>query len=135
MTERAAAALWHFAACPLPVPERDVRFKVLGIADGDTLTGDLEVWHHRLELTDVRLLGINVYEYRTGTAAEREKGAAARAWVQERVAGRWAVVRTRMRRDKYGRLLGAVFYLGADGALHDLAAQLRAAGYEKPAGA
>jgi endonuclease YncB( thermonuclease family) len=132
---RAVAALWHFHACPLPVPLREVRGRVLGAADADTLSVDLEVWRRRLEYDDVRLVGFDAYELRTGTVAERQRGAEARAWVLSRVVGRWCYVRTTMERDKYGRLLGAVFYVSDAGGLRDLAADLRAAGYEKPAGA
>ncbi len=126
------AADWPFSACPIAYPAREWRCQVVAASDADTFVLLIDEGWHGMRLRDVRLLGIDTYERRTGTAEHRALGKAAYEFAVERYVGRWALLETRMDDDKYGRVLGRLLVLNPEGGLHDVAAEMRAAGFEKP---
>lgn len=127
-----------FASSPWPFPVTAFRAVVMSIYDGDTCTALVEMADFMFVMKDIRFLGVDCYELRKGKKAWRAKGASAQSFTAQRIPpGTQIIVRTPQSEasdtEKYGRLLGRVFYWGADGREHDLAAELVAAGFQKPA--
>lgn len=122
-----------FGDAPLPYPGRWWRALVRGAdTDGDTITLAVDRGFTDLSTWDVRLASIDTFERFSGTAEERQKGYEAFQFVRARLQpGMWCYVYSLMDPDRYGRFLGDPYYLGDDGALHDLALELFEAGFEK----
>lgn len=128
-----------FYGCPLPFPtEPDgrwkLRCKVLDAADGDTFTIIIDRGFFDTSTRDNRLASIDVYERYTGTPDHRELGRQAWLDVLANVVGTYAYIYTRLDPEKYGRVLGDLEYMDDTGTMRELTLELRAAGYEKPAG-
>ena len=120
-----------FAGCPIGFPTRTWRVQVLDFADADTATVKVDSGWFNTHTIDIRLADIDTWERFTGATADREKGRAAWGYAMVACAGRWALLSTSMDAEKYGRILGTLTYLGADGAMHDLSAELRERCYAK----
>lgn len=122
----------RFASCPLPFPTDLFRAQVMRAKDGDSLVIDYDRGFFDTSLKGDRFASIDVVERFTGTAEQRERGKEAWAYVVASAVGRWCYIHTRMDREKYGRILEDVYYLGADGDIHDLSLELLHAGFMKP---
>lgn len=59
----------------------------------------------------VRFYGINAYESRTKNPQEKEKGLAAKKFIKDLIEGKEVTFES-IRREKYGRLLGKVYFEG-----------------------
>ncbi len=86
--------------------EEDFEAEVVKVHDGDTIT--LFTTFRDFEFP-LRLLDIDAPEMNAG-------GSVARDWLRGRILGQLVniLIRTKNRVDKYGRLLGSVFYKGID---------------------
>ena len=122
----------RFAGCPLPFPTDLWRAEVLRAKDGDSLVINYDRGFFDTSLKGDRFASIDVYERFTGIEPDRALGRAAWDFVVARAVGRWCYIHTMMDREKYGRILEDVYYLGADGDIHDLSLELHHAGYRKP---
>lgn len=95
-------------------PAYTYRAIVTNIVDGDTIDVDLDlgchVWIHRR----LRFLDVDTWEVR---GVEREKGLAAKAYVEEVIGNaQRIIIQTEMDAEgKYGRLLAWVHLIDADG--------------------
>ncbi len=101
---------WHYRA------------QVVRVVDGDTIDVLIDKGFGDYRAERLRLLGINTPELhpRSGTPEEREaeraRAQAAKARVEELVAGKEVVLRT-SKPDKYGRWLATVFMAEPDSAI------------------
>lgn len=121
-----------FFGCPIPFPTHEWRCSVVDAADADTITVRIDRGWFDDSTMEIRLASIDTYERFSGTLADRELGRQAWQFSVTRAVSRYAILTTHMDREKYGRILGEIRYLGEDGALHDLSSELRLAGFEKP---
>lgn len=82
------------------------------IIDGDTVDLDIDLGFNLTISHRVRLKGINTPETRTKDLVEKEKGLAAKVWLEEQLSreGEW-VIET-YKEDKYGRILGTLYLVG-----------------------
>ena len=84
--------------------------KVIHVIDGDTLDVQIDLGFDIHHLVRIRLFGINTPESRTRNKEEKRLGLAAKARLEELVAGKTIVVETKKdATEKYGRYLGVVF--------------------------
>jgi micrococcal nuclease len=119
----AAAAL---ALLPPPALARGepiagpIAARVLSVVDGDTIEVRVRIWLDQDVDTLVRLDGANAPEMNGRCPQERARAAAAREFVDRRIAGA-AVALTDIRRDKYGGRVLARVRLGS---VEDLSAEL-----------
>jgi micrococcal nuclease len=86
--------------------------KINKIIDGDTVDLDIDLGFNLTISHRVRLKGINTPETRTKDLAEKERGLAAKVWLEEQLSreGEW-VIET-YKEDKYGRILGTLYLVG-----------------------
>jgi endonuclease YncB( thermonuclease family) len=121
-----------FYGCPLPYPTRTWRAKIIDVTDADTAV----VWVDRGDFDtstwELRLLGIDAVELNSGPADQRAKASEARRWLLQMADERWCYLTTEMDREKYGRLLGAIRWLGADGTWYEWAVEVTMRGWLKP---
>lgn len=86
--------------------------KINRILDGDTVDLDIDLGFGITISQRVRLKGINAAETRTKDLAEKERGLAAKVWLEEQLSreGEWVIETTK--EDKYGRMLGTLYLVG-----------------------
>jgi micrococcal nuclease len=86
--------------------------KINRVIDGDTVDLDIDLGFNVTLSHRVRLKDINAAETRTTDLAEKEKGLAAKAWLEKELAreGEW-IIETK-KEDKYGRILGTLYLVG-----------------------
>jgi micrococcal nuclease len=86
--------------------------KINRIIDGDTVDLDIDLGFWLTVSYRVRLLGIDAAETRTKDLKEKEKGLAAKAWLEAELSreGEW-IIETH-KEDKYGRILGTLYLVG-----------------------
>jgi micrococcal nuclease len=86
--------------------------KINKIIDGDTVDLDIDLGFRITLSQRVRLKGINAPEIRTLNTEEKEKGLAAKEWLQKELSreGEWVIETTK--EDKYGRILGTLYLVG-----------------------
>ena len=122
-----------FYGCPLPYPTKKWRAKIVDVTDPDTAV----VWVDRGDFDtstwEIRIAYIDAVELTSGPADQRALAKEARRWFVEHAKGRWCYLTTEMDREKYGRLLGQIEWIGSDGQLWSWAGVVRAYGWEKPA--
>ena len=82
------------------------------IIDGDTVDLDIDLGFGITISQRVRLKGINTPETRTKDLVEKERGLAAKVWLEEQLSreGEW-IIET-YKEDKYGRILGTLYLVG-----------------------
>lgn len=101
---------------------------LVNVVDGDTVDLDLDLGFSLVLRQRVRLYGIDTPEVRTRDAAEKERGLAAKAFVQAWFAeGAEVLVRT-TKEEKFGRMLADCFREGRP----TLAQELLSRGLAKP---
>jgi endonuclease YncB( thermonuclease family) len=122
---------WFFHACEIPFPTTTWRCHIVNNADGDTATLYVDRGWYDLTMMEIRLADIDTYEIRSGTEAQKAIGRDAAEMLKRLAVHRWGLLTTHMDPEKYGRILGTISYRAEDGTLHDITAELRAAGYEK----
>jgi len=122
-----------FHGCPFPFPTTTWRGIVVDVIDGDTFTIQIDRGWFDTSTFDVRLSDADALELTSGTVAQKAAAREALLWFLARADGRWCVLRTAMDAEKYGRVLATIDYLGADGAVHSVSAELRTRGWAKPA--
>lgn len=120
-----------FASCPLPFPTDLWRGRVKRVKDGDSCIIDVDRGYFDQSLKGDRFISLDVYERFSGTDEEKALGKAARQYVIDNALGRWCYIHTAMDREKYGRILEDIYYLGDDGDIHDLSVELERRGYMK----
>lgn len=102
------------------IPTRADRYtytaKVLRVIDGDTIEADIDLGFHTWRRAErLRLARIDAPETRGDS---RERGLAAKKWLQELIEDKWLIVRTvadkrgRDSRGSFGRYLVELFYEG-----------------------
>ena len=87
--------------------------EVLSVYDGDTITVMIDLGLSIKVKAKCRLLGIDTPEIRTKSATEKKLGYEARDRLRELVDGKWVVLNSVAKPDKYGRLLVKVWIGGA----------------------
>jgi micrococcal nuclease len=90
--------------------------------DGDTITARLSLGFDLYLEKSIRLLGIDTPELKTGT--QKEKGKAAKKWLEAKLTGKKLVIQTCKHHDdggldKYGRILGEIFIVGEETSVND----------------
>lgn len=89
--------------------------KLSRVIDGDTLELLVDLGFSMTLKSDFRLVGIDVYETRLGkktTQAQKEKGIAAKEFVQDLLLDRDLLIETHKdKKGKYGRYLADVWFL------------------------
>lgn len=131
-----AQALDEFRGHPAKFACTQWRCWMLGNYDGDTLTVRADVGFFDTSTKDVRVLGINAPELKTGTQASRARGLACKMYLQSIApVGSALQLITTMAKDpqdpteKYGRFLAQVTVWRADGTSFDLATAMLAFGH------
>ena len=86
--------------------------KINRVIDGDTVDLDIDLGFSITVSHRVRLKGVDAAETRTLDLEEKEKGLAAKAWLEEQLSreGEW-IIET-YKEDKYGRILGTLYLVG-----------------------
>ena len=86
--------------------------KINRVIDGDTIDVDIDLGFSITITQRVRLQGIDAAETRTKDLVEKEKGLAAKAWLEKELSreGEWIIITTK--EDKYGRILGTLYLVG-----------------------
>ena len=86
--------------------------KINRVIDGDTIDVDIDLGFSITITQRVRLQGIDAAETRTKDLVEKEKGLAAKEWLEKELAreGEW-IIETK-KEDKYGRILGTLYLVG-----------------------
>lgn len=86
--------------------------KVNRVIDGDTIDVDIDLGFWVTVSYRVRLKGIDAAETRTKNLEEKQKGINARLWLEKELAreGEW-IIETH-KEDKYGRILGTLYFVG-----------------------
>jgi len=88
------------------------------VVDADTLSVRIDVGFYFAFSAEIRLLRINAYETKLGkntTADQKVKGLAGKAYVMQLLADKDIIVRTVLDKEKFGRVLGDVYYKDAAG--------------------
>lgn len=86
--------------------------KVLDVYDGDTITVALKIGN-KFYRHKVRLYGLDTAEIKTRNQDEKKVGLKAKEFLSNMVLNRLVEIRTpEKEEDKYGRILGSVFYSG-----------------------
>jgi len=86
--------------------------KIKRVIDGDTIDIDIDLGFGVTLSHRVRLNDVNAAETKTKDLVEREKGLAAKAWLEKELSreGEWIIETTK--EDKYGRILGTLYLVG-----------------------
>jgi micrococcal nuclease len=86
--------------------------KITKVIDGDTIDVDIDLGFGITISHRVRLKDIDAPETRTKDLEEKERGLAAKVWLEEQLSreGEW-VIET-YKEDKYGRILGTLYLVG-----------------------
>jgi micrococcal nuclease len=86
--------------------------KINRVIDGDTVDLDIDLGFGITISHRVRLKDIDAPETRTKDLEEKERGLAAKVWLEEQLSreGEW-VIET-YKEDKYGRILGTLYLVG-----------------------
>jgi endonuclease YncB( thermonuclease family) len=82
------------------------------IIDGDTFDVDIDLGFGITTSQRIRLKDINAPETRSSNLEEKKKGFEAKIWLEDKLArkGEW-VIET-FKEDKYGRMLGVLYFVG-----------------------
>ena len=86
--------------------------KITKVIDGDTVDLDIDLGFGITISHRIRLKGINTPETKTLDLEEKNKGIQARLWLEKELSrsGEWIIETTK--EDKYGRMLGTLYYIG-----------------------
>jgi micrococcal nuclease len=86
--------------------------KVNRVIDGDTIDIDIDLGFWVTVSYRVRLKDIDAAETRTLDVEEKKEGVKARLWLEKELArkGEW-IIETH-KEDKYGRILGTLYFVG-----------------------
>ena len=86
--------------------------KITKVIDGDTIDVDIDLGFGITISHRVRLKDIDAPETRTKDLEEKERGLAAKVWLEEQLSreGEW-IIET-YKEDKYGRILGTLYLVG-----------------------
>jgi micrococcal nuclease len=86
--------------------------KINRVIDGDTVDLDIDLGFGLTITQRVRLLHIDAAEVRTKDLEEKERGLAAKDWLEKELSreGDWIINTTKD--DKYGRILGELYLVG-----------------------
>ena len=86
--------------------------KINRVIDGDTVDLDIDLGFSITISQRIRLKDIDAPETRTKDLEEKERGLAAKVWLEEQLSreGEW-VIET-YKEDKYGRMLGTLYLVG-----------------------
>ena len=86
--------------------------KINRVIDGDTVDLDIDLGFSITISQRIRLKDIDAPETRTKNLEEKERGLAAKVWLEEQLSreGEW-VIET-YKEDKYGRMLGTLYLVG-----------------------
>jgi micrococcal nuclease len=93
--------------------------KINRVIDGDTVDLDIDLGFDITISHRVRLKDINTPEVRTKDLEEKERGLAAKVWLEEQLSreGEW-IIET-YKEDKYGRILGTLYLVGDSTTIND----------------
>lgn len=111
-----------FRDCPIAAQVFTHRAKIMRVKDGDSCVAWIDDGDGVMVAIPIR------YEHVNCPELSQAGGAAARDFNNALVTGKWAVVKTRKRRDQYGRMLADVFTWDA-GTLIDVTKGIVAAGH------
>jgi micrococcal nuclease len=86
--------------------------KINRVIDGDTVDLDIDLGFSITISQRIRLKDIDAPETRTKNLEEKERGLAAKVWLEEQLSreGEW-IIET-YKEDKYGRILGTLYLVG-----------------------
>jgi micrococcal nuclease len=86
--------------------------KINRVIDGDTVDLDIDLGFSITISQRIRLKDIDAPETRTKNLEEKERGLAAKVWLEEQLSreGEW-IIET-YKKDKYGRILGTLYLVG-----------------------
>jgi micrococcal nuclease len=86
--------------------------KINRVIDGDTVDLDIDLGFSITISQRIRLKDIDAPETRTKDLEEKERGLAAKVWLEEQLSreGEW-IIET-YKKDKYGRILGTLYLVG-----------------------
>jgi micrococcal nuclease len=86
--------------------------KINRVIDGDTVDLDIDLGFSITISQRIRLKDIDASETRTKNLEEKERGLAAKVWLEEQLSreGEW-IIET-YKKDKYGRILGTLYLVG-----------------------
>jgi micrococcal nuclease len=86
--------------------------KINRIIDGDTVDLDIDLGFGITSTQRIRLKDIDAPEIRSSNLEEKKKGFEAKIWLEDKLArkGEW-VIET-FKEDKYGRMLGVLYFVG-----------------------
>jgi micrococcal nuclease len=86
--------------------------KINRVIDGDTIDVDIDLGFWVTVSYRVRLKDIDAAETRTLDVEEKKEGVKARLWLEKELArkGEW-IIETH-KEDKYGRILGTLYFVG-----------------------
>jgi micrococcal nuclease len=86
--------------------------KINRVIDGDTVDLDIDLGFSITISQRIRLKDIDAPETRTKNLEEKERGLAAKVWLEEQLSreGEW-IIET-YKEDKYGRMLGTLYLVG-----------------------
>ena len=86
--------------------------KINRVIDGDTVDLDIDLGFSITISQRIRLKDIDAPETRTKDLEEKERGLAAKVWLEEQLSreGEW-IIET-YKEDKYGRILGTLYLVG-----------------------
>lgn len=88
-----------------------IRAKCIDVYDGDTITVIFKLYGSKYYQFKIRLYGIDTPEIRTRDADEKTRGLQARDYVRSKILDT-IITLERKGFDKYGRILGIVWYNG-----------------------
>ena len=86
--------------------------KINRVIDGDTIDVEIDLGFYITLSQRVRLKDIDAPETRTKNLEEKERGIVAKEWLENELfrEGEW-IIETH-KEDKYGRILGTLYFLG-----------------------
>lgn len=86
--------------------------KINRVIDGDTVDLDIDLGFSITISQRIRIKDIDAPETRTKDLEEKERGLAAKVWLEEQLSreGEW-IIET-YKEEKYGRILGTLYFVG-----------------------
>lgn len=103
--------------------------KLIRVVDGDTIDAEIDLGFDIVIRQRVKLYGISTPDSRTPDMDEREKGLAAKAKLIDLLTKEFQIETMLNKRGKYGRIMGIVSVVQADGSVINVNKTLVAQGF------